>query len=62
MKQQCLVIQQIIFGLLIFLNIFEIDGATIVSDGKKSTLNIAVIGAGYDGLLFFSYVLNCKLS
>lgn len=50
--KQYLVFQQIIFGLLIFRNIFEIDGATVVSDGKKSKLNIAVIGAGYNELIF----------
>lgn len=53
--KQCLVFQPIIFGLLICVNIYEIDGATVVRDGKKSNLavknqplNIAVIGAGYN--------------
>lgn len=44
--KQCLVFQQICFVLLIFQNINEIGAATVVSNGKKSTLNIAVIGAG----------------
>lgn len=56
--KQCL----LVFGLLIFLNIFEIDGATVVRDGKESIvknkpLTIAVIGAGYNGLLITH--LNC---
>lgn len=45
--KQCLVSQAILVcELLIFLNIFEIGGARVVSDGEKSTLKIAVIGAG----------------
>lgn len=50
--KQLLVFQPIIIGLIIFLSIYEIDGATVVRDGKKinaaknQPLNIAVIGAG----------------
>lgn len=55
--KQYLVFQQIIFGLLIFLHIFEIDGATVVSDGKKSKLNIGIIGAGYNKMNFYFLIM-----
>lgn len=47
MKQYLVSQPIIVYGLLIFLNFFEIGGAGVVNNGKKSTLNFAVIGAGY---------------
>lgn len=47
----CFKFQQIIFGIFILLNNYHQIDCAAVSDGKKSTLNIAVIGAGPSGLV-----------
>lgn len=46
-----LVCQWIAFGVLLLLNIHQINGTTVVNAVKKSPLNIAVIGAGPAGLV-----------
>lgn len=48
--------QPIIFVIFFILNIYYTDGAS-VRDGKKSRLNIAVIGAGVSGLLSAKHAL-----
>lgn len=52
----CFKCQQILFVIFIVLNIYYTDGAT-VSNGKKTRLNIAVIGAGPSGLLSAKHAL-----